>query len=153
MKVLLGLGFALSLIASGSLAAPGPKDSPKKEAVPTGSWQVIGLTTAGSVIEIQAEGITFEFNVDGRYRRLRGDRPTAEAGSYTVDTKTTPPTIELIVTREGKPFTTYRGIYKITDDTLTLALAPSREDRPTKFESPKGESILLWVCKRVKSKE
>jgi len=58
-----------------------------------------------------------------------------------------------VVTREGKPFTTYRGIYQLTGDTLTLALSPSYEDRPTKFESPKGESVILWVCKRVKSKE
>jgi uncharacterized protein (TIGR03067 family) len=147
------LAFALLLVAAVSFAAPGRKEPPPKEVPLAGTWEVVGLTTAGSVIEIRAEGLRLEFNADRTYRRLRGGRLTAEAGSFTVDPKADPPTIDLDVTREGKPFTTYLGIYRITDDTLTLALSPKTEDRPTKFESAKGESVVLWMCKRVKTKD
>jgi uncharacterized protein (TIGR03067 family) len=151
MRVLIAL--ALSLVATESFAAPGRKEPPKNEVPLVGTWEVVGLTTVGTVIEIQAEGLRLEFNADATYRRLRRGQPTAEVGSFTVDPKADPPTIDLEVTREGKPFTTYLGIYRVADDTLTLALAPKTEDRPTKFESVKGESVVLWVCKRVKTKD
>jgi hypothetical protein len=38
-------------------------------------------------------------------------------------------------------------------DDLTLALAGSGEEPPTKFESPKGGGVVLWTCKRAKAKE
>jgi uncharacterized protein (TIGR03067 family) len=135
---------------------PTMKEAPNTTSSPlVGEWEATALTIRGEFINVKAgDSIRFVFESDGTYRYLSGGRPTREAGSYTVESKATPATLDLSTTRDGKLDSSFQGIYRITGDTLTLAMAPKdEEDRPTKFESPKDRSIILWEFKRVNPKE
>jgi uncharacterized protein (TIGR03067 family) len=44
-----------------------------------------------------------------------------------------------------------KGIYKVQGDTMTCCMTePGGKDRPTKYESPAGSRLTLYVLKRVK---
>lgn len=112
-----------------------------------GTWKVVGLTADGREIDIRLAGMRFEFSADGTYRQTNANEPAGMAGPFVLDPKADPPMIDLEESREGKSVIR-QGIYRVADDTLTLAFALKR---PAKFDSPAGESITLWRCKRVKT--
>jgi uncharacterized protein (TIGR03067 family) len=136
MSLLLGLAV--------TVAAPGPKEPPKKEP-PTlvGDW-VIDSLTIGAEKFAEIHG-TFTFKPDGKCESKLDGQKSFTTGAYTIDMKKEPPTIDL---QEG-PDKPSKGIFKIDGDTLTMCFPLTDSPRPTKFEA--GESInVLMVLKRVK---
>jgi RNA polymerase sigma factor (sigma-70 family) len=68
--------------------------------------------------------------------------------TYEIDPAAKPKTIDIMSEKEG----TFKGIYKVEGDTLTICSAigrPARE-RPTEFDSKEGSGTMLIVLKRVK---
>ena len=131
-----------------SVAAPGDKEAPKKEA-PTivGEWDGEKAVRGGQERPVPEGGIKITFSADGKLVVKEGNKDAHE-GTYKVDAKKNPAEIEVTPPKEDG---TRIGIYKIDGDTLTICLADKDStDRPTKFESPDGTNVMLMTLKRVK---
>jgi uncharacterized protein (TIGR03067 family) len=134
--------LALSL----TLAAPAPKEVPKKEA-PTvvGNWVPESLVMSGTPEKLDA-GMSFTLTADGKCLVKEGAGDPDEM-LYNIDPKKDPGHFDL---REpGMQGELMKGIYKLDGDTLTICLS-MKGDRPDKFESPAGSMNLLVTLKRVK---
>ena len=68
---------------------------------------------------------------------------------YTVDAGAKPAAIDL-KTSAAASQPSMCGIVRIEGDTLTLCYARTPDDRPTKFESPEGTTIIPILMKRAK---
>ncbi len=72
--------------------------------------------------------------------------------AYTIDTKTSPATIDLTIkdgpVKEGKAI----GIIALEGDLLKIAYVPDEGSpkRPTKFESAKDSAVMYFTLKKVK---
>jgi len=134
------------------IAAPGPKDPPKKEPTIVGEWVGESATAGGMALPVPQGGIKFTFTADGK---LTVDEPgrgkAEEAGTYQIDAKKTPAEIDLNPPA-GRNEPTILGIYKLDGDTLTLCFhqgGPGVE-RPKNFESPAGAKSIVMTLKRAK---
>ena len=134
------------LILALTVAAPGAKDPPKKDA-PT----LVGVWVAESAIkggkpDKNPSDATLEFTADGKV--VLKEKAKDITGTYTTALKKDP--AELDMTLEGGGMSVNMpGIFKIEKDTLTLCLVFMGE-RPTRFESPEGSMTLLLTLKRAK---
>jgi uncharacterized protein (TIGR03067 family) len=142
MKALLSLVLGLGLV--GVAFAEDKKD-------PTaGKWVVESVTRNGKVIAAYKGGTRVQG--EGKYTFT----PPAESkippttGTYTLDASKTPMSFDAVAkggTFDGK---TLLGIVKVEGDTMTVAFAEPGKERPTKFESPEGSSVVLAVYKKAK---
>jgi RNA polymerase sigma factor (sigma-70 family) len=83
---------------------------------------------------------------------FKGDKLTAKAeATYTIDPSKKPKEIDLKI-EEGPEAErgTWKGIYDLKGDELTLYIALPNQDRPTKFETKEGEMTMLLKLARVK---
>jgi len=141
-SILVGLAVAV--------AAPAPKEAPKKEATIVGEWVGEKAVSGGKEMPVPPGGVSFGFNADGTLTIAEGGRGNAKTGSYKIDPKKNPPEIDLIPPADKKD-ETILGIYKLDGDTLTLCFQKGGPGgRPTKFESPEGERTVVITMKRVK---
>jgi uncharacterized protein (TIGR03067 family) len=131
------------------LAAPAPKDAPKKDDI-VGEWTVVNQKQDGKAAEyLFADSMSFA--ADGKWGRVFKGREARNCEKYVVDSTAKPATIDLIFTKDTNVAGAY-GIARLDGDTLTLCLNYSSQGRPSKFESPTGSSNMLIVMKRVKKK-
>jgi uncharacterized protein (TIGR03067 family) len=146
MQALLVLGVAIAL------AAPAPKDPPKKVPSVVGMWEMESSMYAGVPRRLGAQPLRYEFTDNGKWYSYRGERKMAER-TYSTNPKADPPTIDLNYdpTEQNPPMG--RGIFKVEGDTLTLCLVRNKEPRPTVFESTRETGTFLFVFKRVKPKD
>ncbi len=95
-----------------------------------------GERIKGSTWTITADKITVTFKGEDR------------VSSYEIDAAAKPKIINVMTEKEG----TFKGIYKLDGDTLTICASVGRGDneRPTEFESKEGGFTMLLVLKRVK---
>jgi uncharacterized protein (TIGR03067 family) len=133
------LGLALAV------AAPAPKEAPKKDA-PTlvGVWKVESSIKGGQ--RSNPEDWTMEFTADGKMIMKEAGRDIN--GTYTSDPKKDPAEIDLTLEGGGQMITMH-GIYRFEGDTMMMCLTFMGE-RPTKFESPDGGNCVLVTFKRAK---
>jgi uncharacterized protein (TIGR03067 family) len=136
-----------------ALAAPGPKDAPKKAEPPpiVGEWkcgQFIGGGRVATEAELKQIQGGYVFTAEGKFQGRFG--PETFEGTYTTDPAKDPPEIDCV---SGKAAKSKGGIYKVEKDALTLCVAEGDGARPTKFESPAGTRILLMTFKRAGKKE
>jgi uncharacterized protein (TIGR03067 family) len=135
-----------------TVAAPGPKDPPKKDTDRLlGAWAGEKAEAAGMPLPVPVGGMTMEFQPDGKLVIKEGAKPP-EAAGYTADPKKDPHEIDLTPPAAGGKVMTMLGIYKVEGDTLTLCLTVGA-GRPTKFESAAGQATMLLTFKRAKKKE
>ena len=135
------LGLALTL------AAPGPKEAPKKDA-PTivGEWTLDTVVVGGKPEKMEACTV-FTLTAGGKCTMREGKDDKPEEMAYTIDPKMDPAHFDL---REpGMKGELIRGIYKLDKDTLTVCLS-LMGDRPTAFASPVNSTTILITLKRVK---
>lgn|SRR5262245_15330863 len=134
------------------VAAPGPKDAPKKESTIVGEWVGEKAVTGGMDLPVPAGGITITFTADGVLTIVEGGRGQPKSGSYKADSKKDPPEVDLVPPADKKE-PTVLGIYKLDGDTLTLCFdrgGGGASARPTKFESPAGATTIVMTLKRAK---
>jgi uncharacterized protein (TIGR03067 family) len=134
-----------TLILALAIAAPGTKDSPKKESSIVGEWTGQKATFGGEDRPIPEGGVVFEFTADGKVT-IREAKKNPEPADYKVDPKKDPAEID-VTPPAGEKQPTMLGIYKVEKDILTICMARGGE-RPKKFESPKDSPTMLIVLKR-----
>jgi uncharacterized protein (TIGR03067 family) len=140
---------ALLLGVAVTVAAPGPKESPKKEAPGiVGAWTLEKMEFGGMALPVSDVGqLSLTFGADGAVVARKNGQVEPDGGRFTHYPKKSPAEIDLTEGRAGGKDMTIKGIYKIDGETLTLCMTPMG-DRPTKFESA-GQTILM-VFKRMK---
>jgi uncharacterized protein (TIGR03067 family) len=132
-----------------TVAAPGPKDPPKKEAdLLLGKWVGVKSELGGQPEPQPAGGVIVEFTTDGKMVSQEGANAPEESG-YTTDPKKDPAEIDITVPAFDKKVIRMVGIFKVEGDTLTMCLVVDRK-RPTKFETAAGELTALLTFKRAK---
>lgn len=148
MQSALLIGLALTV------AAPAPKETPKKEAPGiVGSWNLEKAELGGMALPVPPGAglgdLSLTFNEDGTVIATKGGKQEPDKTTYTHDAKKSPAEIDISETRGMGKDMIIKGIYKIDGETLTLCMSPLGE-RPTKFESPAGAQIIMMTFKRMK---
>lgn len=141
--------YASALVGLAVLvAAPAPKDTPKKDPGIVGEWIAQEMVAGGLKVSMPAGNFTFQFAPDGKLIVKEPTKAKPEESTYSVDAKKTPNEIDLIpLPQEKTP--TMPGIFKIEGDTLTICFTPMGE-RPKSFESKAGTVTMLLTFNRVK---
>jgi RNA polymerase sigma factor (sigma-70 family) len=155
--VVLTLGIATGAILSDRFArVPAEEPSPdgnKSEAAKAdrsklqGKWQIVSAKTGGKEPEgDEAERILKQQVVfDGEKVKLKKE------ATFSIDPSKSPKEIDLEV-KDGpeREVGTWKGIYKLNDDELTICIVLPKTDRPTDFVSTEGEMVTLLKLTRVK---
>jgi uncharacterized protein (TIGR03067 family) len=137
------------LLMAASLAAPGPKDPPKKDPPAlVGEWVVEGTVVAGQPKPLPA-GAAWVFTADGKAEFRVGRGKPADRGTFTADPRKDPAEVDITLGAGAA----VRAIYRAEGDKLTLCMAQTGADRPKGFDAPPGSTAVLWTLKRVPKKE
>jgi uncharacterized protein (TIGR03067 family) len=121
------------------VAAPALSESVKPL---IGRWVCTARTYNGEASDL--DPCTWEFAAGAKLIRRMTDRWPAE-WRFTADPAKSPPQIDW---KDGED--TVAAIYKVDGDTLTLCYCHTANDRPTRFDSPKGAHLVLLSFKRAK---
>src|SRR5687767_8467006 len=133
------------------IAAPGPKDPPKKGPALVGEWTRVSYTFAGQARPVGDPPLTYAFTAAGEWAMYRGARkPGDRAGAYAADPTLDPPAIDLTPEPGRGGDRPIRGIYRIEGDTLTLCVSHGGGARPASFESNVANGTTVYVFKRVR---
>lgn len=141
----------LMLTIALSVAAPKPKEEPKKEAPPKldGEWAVLSISGGGPKKDDIAS-IRFTF-ADGKISIMEPSRKNPEQAAFTADYTKKTPEIDI---RPGKPGApneeVVKGIFTIKGDELMICFLKGPGERPTEFKSDEKTNTVLITLKRVK---
>jgi uncharacterized protein (TIGR03067 family) len=142
----LALGTAFSVLLVSGAGGAEAKKKPKLE----GTWRAVSAIQNGREDKTPEEHtLTFEGK---NFIMKKGDKVEAK-GTFKVDSKKTPHTIDMTMTEGPKGFKDKiaKGIYQIKDDTLRwCSSAPGIETRPTEFAAAEGSMLLFVTLKREK---
>jgi uncharacterized protein (TIGR03067 family) len=151
----------LTALVALALSAPADPPKEKEKELPEatkkelkkleGKWQMVTFATSqgeADVKDLEACAVFggAEMTVSAKNGKKESLRVTA------IDTATDPKCIDLVEIRADKTERTLEGVYKIDGDTLYLAFAIPKEGkiRPTTFDKPTDQRVLVWTFKRVK---
>jgi RNA polymerase sigma factor (sigma-70 family) len=151
LMVVLTLAAFTGLLAAASYVAirPGAAQDAKadKEKL-QGSWEFVSGQMGGKDVDgDEAEQMKKQKFV------FKGDKLTAKVEcTYTIDSSKKPKEFDLKVedVPEGPERGTWKGIYELKGDELTLCMALPNQDRPTEFVTNEGERTMLLKLKRSK---
>jgi uncharacterized protein (TIGR03067 family) len=132
------IGIAGIALARVAIAAPGPKDPPKKDSPIVGEWQMVSIDGQ------QASATVYEFRANGdlMIRAWFGTTVSEFKWQYATDERPDPPQIDLTFGDAR-----HAGIFKIDGARLTICYRVGRGQRPKKF-GEKG--AIEEVFERVK---
>lgn len=138
----------LLLIASLATAA----DKPGHELVPfQGAWAVESITKSGAAVpDDQAQRLILVVKDNTRVIK-DGDELKSKA-TFTVDSSKNPKHMDITVSDGPLAGKTYRGIYELKEDTLTICLALEGDKRPDDLTAKEGSGRLLQVFKKSDGK-
>jgi uncharacterized protein (TIGR03067 family) len=134
------------------LGADKDKKDPVKEELKKlqGTWEATKVTYNGDDL---SEDDTGKISMT-----VKGDEATVGANKtikeeyrkikLKLDPTVMPRTVDVVIKGGGKKGVTLEGIYKLEKDKLTICTKVLGMDRPDKFASPAGDSIVLIVMKR-----
>ncbi|HEX5271211.1 MAG TPA: sigma-70 family RNA polymerase sigma factor [Gemmataceae bacterium] len=116
-----------------------------------GTWKATSFEQDGRVLpEEKVKEIEATFGGDG-YRFTSGLRVAgALTGTFTADAEAKPKSFDLVPKAGVFKGQSFKGIYKVDGDTLTLCFVWPTKERPKEFVSPPNSSAVLAVFKRQK---
>jgi uncharacterized protein (TIGR03067 family) len=117
-----------------------------------GAWKATSLNYNGEDVATDGKGkIKLVFKGDTASVQA-GKRVTDEYAKIQIklDADTKPKCIDITISAGSQKGASMEGIYKLEGDKFTLCVKVLGMERPTKFESPAGESSALIVFERIK---
>ena len=130
---------ALLLAVVGTLTTP-VDDIAKFE----GSWRYESLEVAGKTVDVK-EANESPLVIKGKTFAHGEDK-----GTFTIDDKKTPKTIDLTFTEGRLKETVMKGIYELDDATYKLCVGEPGSDRPKVFDSKAKDGGALAMLKKIK---
>ncbi|MFO0952434.1 MAG: TIGR03067 domain-containing protein [Isosphaeraceae bacterium] len=114
-----------------------------------GRWEIVGVTENGqAVAKSQFGGLSAVFEGEN-YKQFFNDK-VVEEGTYKLDPKAEPKTLDLVIRTGADAGKTQLGLYKFEGKTLVLSLVRAGvAERPKSFESKAGTGILLFTMERA----
>jgi uncharacterized protein (TIGR03067 family) len=149
---LFGLGAVV--LGLSPLAATAQKGDDKAPVPFQGAWDVVKLELFGRDVTAAVKETNPTMTFDGNKYAFEAG-PETEKGTFKIDPKAKPATIDLMITEGRGKGKTQLGIYQLDGDTLKICMADEgAKDRPTKFASAKGEAeMVLFTLKRKKAEK
>ncbi len=140
------------LVALASCSSHGQADDPAAAQGPdpaiVGDWLLLQINRGGEDIDLD--------HLEGAVRHIGASEYSIEPmsgttirGAYTVDTTTTPRSMDEFVANGRFEGGTLKGIYQVDGDRLTISFGAPGEARPTKLVSEPGTQFTVAVHKRV----
>jgi uncharacterized protein (TIGR03067 family) len=130
-------------------AAPIPKADPLQEAKENfqGEWKLVKYVSGRAAEDPQDVAGKVVVKGDRVALHFRGD----EAGTFTLDPKADPPTIDITLDMKnlGKDVVV-KGVYKLEKDKLTVCFGLNATDRPKAFKVEAGTDTAMFVLERAK---
>ncbi len=146
-------GAGLAMVAVGLLLGAGqPKQPEVKDPAEQlqGGWHMVMLLASGEETPAEETKGGELVVLDDVYRSKLG--ATAEASTFKIDATQSPKTIDFTFTSGFSKGKTFKGIYKIEGDDLTICRGLSPETaRPEQFAAPADSDLVLVVWKRSKT--
>jgi uncharacterized protein (TIGR03067 family) len=154
-----GSGFALEVLTRGnSKAAKQKKSAPKKVAAVSrnsgpatefeGEWQMVSGVMNGGAME--------RSTVQWVRRVTTGDETAVYAGPQVMlkarfksDPSKSPKTIDYVNTAGANKGKTQLGIYELEGDLLRVCMAAPGSERPSRFESVRGDGATFTEWRRI----
>jgi uncharacterized protein (TIGR03067 family) len=145
--VILSGGLVIAhYVAASSSETPAKDDKSNKNKL-QGTWEFVSGEVGGKKVEgDEADKFKKHQFV------FKGDKLTAkEEYTYTIDSSKKPKEIDLKVDKgPERERGTWKGIYNLKGDELTLCIAHPNQDRPTEFVTKENRMTMLLILKRVK---
>jgi uncharacterized protein (TIGR03067 family) len=144
MKKLTGCIVCFGLSAFVAVAQDGPTTL-------EGNWTAIAGIIEGKKLpedEVKKAALIVNFTKDGKYTVISMGKKI-ESGTYKLDAKAKPATIDLTITEGKDKDKTQFGIYKLEGDQVSFAIASvDIKTRPTNFDG--GKDAEVTILKRNK---
>jgi|SRR5262245_29567511 len=156
-----GSGFAVEVLTRRDSKTAKPKKSTSKKAVRTasgsagpatefeGEWQMVSGLMNGAAVE--------KSTVQWVRRVTTGNETTIYAGpqvmlrvTFKSDPSKSPKTIDYVNTAGANKGKTQLGIYEFDEDLLKVCMASPGSERPTRFESVRGDGVTFTEWKRTR---
>jgi uncharacterized protein (TIGR03067 family) len=134
----------MSFLLATTLCALVPlPEAPKPKSGFEGTWQIQMMVAQGVPFPVPADTVVV-FRDGKAFKTIDGKE--VESGTYALDPKAKPPTLDT-VEMTGTKLT---GIYAVFGDELRICIAIDGGARPTEFTSTAESKTVLMVFKRVK---
>lgn len=141
--------LVLSLFLAPLAAAEDAK--PDKEAI-AGGWKVAACELQGKLLPDSAfKDLTYTMVADGRWKLEGGPGfPKAAGGTFVLDPKASPKTVDFIPADGQYKGKTFQGIYQLDGDELKACFAFPGKDRPKTFLTAPQSGLVLEFWRRTK---
>ncbi|MBY0522724.1 MAG: TIGR03067 domain-containing protein [Gemmataceae bacterium] len=142
--------IVLSLLAVGlMIAADAPKSD--KEAL-AGGWKVVACELENKLLPDSVfKELLYTFAADGKWKLEGGPGfPKAAGGTFEINPKASPKTIDMTPADGPYKGKTFQGIYQLEGDELKACFAFPGKDRPKTYLTQPESGLVLEFWRRAK---